>query len=102
MTIAFMPYGLILAGLLFLLGLVGVLARRNIIFMLLSVEIMLNAAGIGFVVVGARWQQPDGQIMLLFILALTAVEVSIGLALVLRQHQQYHTLDVDAMSAMKG
>lgn len=95
-------YGLLLAGILFVLGLVGVLARRNIVFILLSVEIMLNAAGVAFIVAGAHWRQPDGQVMMLFILTLAAVEVSIGLALVLRQHQQFRTLDVDAVSSMKG
>ena len=56
-------HGLILAGILFALGLIGVLVRRNIIFILLSIEIMLNAAGLAFVVAGSRWGQPDGQVM---------------------------------------
>ncbi len=94
--------GLLLAGILFVLGLVGVLVRRNLVFILLSLEIMLNAAGIAFVVAGARWRQPDGQVMLLFILTLAAVEVSVGLALVLRQHRQFTTVDVDAVSRMRG
>ena len=50
-----MEYGLILAGILFMLGLISVLIRRNIIFMLISVEIMLNAAGLAFIVAGSRW-----------------------------------------------
>jgi NADH-quinone oxidoreductase subunit K len=97
-----MQYGLLLSGILFVLGLIGVLARRNIIFMLLSVEIMLNAAGVAFIVAGSRWHQPDGQVMMFFILTLAAVEVSVGLALVLRQHQQFKVLDVDAVSTMEG
>ena len=60
---------------LFALGLAGVLVRRNLIFMLMSIEIMLNAAGLAFVVAGARWGQPDGQVMFLFILAMAAAEV---------------------------
>ena len=70
--------------LLFALGLIGVLVRRNVIFILMSIEVMLNAAGLAFVVAGARWGQPDGQVMFLFILAMAAAEVSVGLALVLR------------------
>ena len=70
-----------------MLGLVGVLARRNVIFILMSIEIMLNAAGLAFVVAGARWQQADGQVMFLFILAMAAAEVSVGLALVLRLYR---------------
>jgi len=102
MTSLSIDYSLILAGLLFVLGLVGVLARRNIVFMLLSVEIMLNAAGIAFIAAGARWGQPDGQVMVLFLLTMAAVEVAVGLALVLRMHQQLTTLDADAASRMKG
>ena len=52
--------------------------RRNIIFMLMSIEIMLNAAGLAFVVAGARWEQPDGQVMFIFILTMAAAEVSVG------------------------
>ena len=58
------------------------------IFILMSIEVMLNAAGLAFVVAGARWGQPDGQIMFLFILAMAAAEVSVGLALVLRIYHQ--------------
>lgn len=97
-----MEHGLILAAILFTLGLVGVLVRRNIVFMLMSVEIMLNAAGLAFVVAGARWGQPDGQVMFIFILTMAAAEVSVGLALVLQLYHTFKTLDVDAASAMKG
>ena len=93
--------GLILAGLLFGLGLVGLLVRRNIIFMLLALEIMLNAAGLAFVVAGARWNQPDGQVMFIFILTMAAAEVSVGLALVLQLYQKFKTLDVDAASDLR-
>jgi NADH-quinone oxidoreductase subunit K len=94
--------GLILAGVLFCLGLVSVLIRRNIIFMLISVEIMLNAAGLAFVVAGAKWTQADGQIMFIFILTMAAAEVSVGLALILQIYHQLKTLDSDAASKMKG
>ncbi len=93
--------GLILAGLLFILGLVGLLVRRNIIFMLLALEIMLNAAGLAFVVAGARWNQPDGQVMFIFVLTMAAAEVSVGLALVLQLFQKFKTLDVDAASELR-
>ncbi len=93
---------LALAGLLFVLGVVGVLTRRNVIFILLSLEIMLNASGLAFVIAGARWQQPDGQVMFLFILAMAAAEVSVGLALVLQLYHRFKTLDADAASRMRG
>lgn len=95
-------HGLILAGLLFALGMIGVIVRRNIFFILLSIEIMLNAAGLAFVVAGARWGQADGQVMFIFILAMAAAEVSVGLALVLQLYNRFKTVDVDAASEMKG
>lgn len=97
-----MEHGLILAGILFSLGLAGVIIRRNIIFILLSIEIMLNAAGLAFVVAGSRWGQADGQIIFIFILAMAAAEVSVGLALLLQLHHKFKTLDSDAASRMRG
>jgi NADH-quinone oxidoreductase subunit K len=97
-----MQHVLILAAILFLLGLAGLLTRRNFIFTLMSIEIMLNASGLAFIAAGARWAQPDGQVMFLFILAMAAAEVSIGLAFVLLFHKRQLALDVDAASEMKG
>jgi NADH-quinone oxidoreductase subunit K len=91
-----------LAGILFALGLTGLLARRDLVFILMSIEIMLNAAGLAFVVAGSRWAQADGQIMFLFILAVAAAEVSVGLALVLQVYHRFKTVDSDAPSEMKG
>ena len=95
-------HALLLAGVLFLLGLVGVIVRRNIIFILLGLEIMLNASGLAFIVAGFHWGQPDGQIMFLFILAMAAAEVSVGLALVLQLYHRIHTLDADQADRMRG
>ncbi len=95
-------HGLLLAGILFGTGLCGLLVRRNILFMLMSIEVMLNAAGLAFVVAGARWAQPDGQVMFIFILTMAGAEVAVGLALVLQMYQRFHTLDADAPSAMRG
>lgn len=92
---------LIVAAILFVLGLAGVLTRKNIIFMLISIEIMLNAAGLAFVAAGSKWQQPDGQIMYLFILAMAAAEVSVALALVLQIQHQHKTLDVEQLKELK-
>ena len=92
---------LILAAILFVLGLIGVLTRKNIIFMLLSVEIMLNAAGLAFVAAGSKWQQPDGQVMFLFIISMAAAEVSVGLALVMQAYHQHKTLDVEEIRELR-
>jgi NADH-quinone oxidoreductase subunit K len=97
-----MEHGLLLAAILFALGLIGLLVRRNLIFILMSIEVMLNAAGLAFVVAGSRWAQPDGQVMFIFILATAAAEVSVGLALLLQLYHQYKSLDADAASLMRG
>lgn len=97
-----MEHGLILAALLFTLGLTGVLIRRNLVFMLMSIEVMLNAAGLAFIVAGSRWGQPDGQIMFIFILTMAAAEVSVGLALVVQVYHRLKTLDADTASTMRG
>jgi NADH-quinone oxidoreductase subunit K len=102
MTAVSMEHGLLLAAALFALGLFGLLLRRNVIFVLMSLEIMMNAAALAFISAGARWQQPDGQIMFILILTLAASEVAVGLALVLQVYKRYVSLDTDALSAMKG
>lgn len=94
--------GLLLAAVLFSLGLAGLLVRRNVVFVLMSIEVMLNAAGLAFISAGARWGQADGQVVFLFILAMAAAEVAVGLALVLQMYHRYKSVDVDAASRMKG
>lgn len=94
--------GLMLSALLFVLGLIGVLARRNLIMILMSLEVMLNAAGLAFIVAGSRWGQADGQIMFLLVLTLAAAEVGIGLGLALQIYRRFNTLDADAIHEMQG
>jgi NADH-quinone oxidoreductase subunit K len=97
-----MEHGLIVAAVLFGLGLAGVVVRRNLLFVLMSVEIMLNASALAFIVAGSRWEQPDGQVMFIFILTMAAAEVSIGLALALQFYRRFRTLDIDAANRMRG
>ena len=86
----------------FSLGLTSLLVRRNLIFVMMSLEVMLNAAGLAFVVAGSRWHQADGQVVFLFILAMAAAEVSVGLALVVQIYRRFKSLDVDELSGMRG
>ena len=97
-----MEHGLLLAAILFALGLIGVLTRRNIVFVLMSLEIMLNATGLAFIVAGSRWGGTDGQVMFLMIISLAAAEVAVGLGLVLQLFHKFKTLDLDVLSKMKG
>jgi len=95
-------HGLLLATILFCLGLLGVLVRRNLIFVLMSMEIMFNAVGLAFISGGSRWHQADGQIMFMLVLTLAAAEVAVGLALVLQLYKRFKTVDIDIVSDMKG
>lgn len=92
---------LLFAALLFMMGLVGLLVRRNIIFMLMSIEIMFNSAGMVFVIAGSHWAQVDGQVMFIFILSVTSAEVSVGLALILQMYHHFRSLDVDGLNKLK-
>ena len=97
-----MEQGILLAALLFCIGLTGLLVRRDAIFMLMSVEIMLNAAGVAFVVAGSARGQADGQVMFIFILTMAASEVSVGLAFIIQLYKKFKSLDMDRASTMKG
>jgi NADH-quinone oxidoreductase subunit K len=93
---------LAVALVLFLLGLLGVLVRRDLIYVLMSLEIMINAAALAFVAAAAKWKQPDGQIMVILILVAAAAEVGVGLSLVLRIYHRFDTVDADQVSSMRG
>jgi NADH-quinone oxidoreductase subunit K len=93
---------LLLAAALFTLGLIGLLTRRNLVFTLMCIEVMLNASGLAFITAGSRWGQADGQVMFLFILAMAAAEVSVGLALVLQFQKHHSALDNDSVNQMRG
>lgn len=98
------PYGhvFLLAGLLFLMGLLCAVVRRNLIMILIGVEIMLNASGLAFVAASLRWQQLEGQVFVLFILAVAAAEVSVGLGLFVYAFRKTGSLDVDTYGSLKG
>ncbi len=102
MTEAQLNLALVLAAVLFALGLLGVLARRNMLFVLMSIEVMLNAGGLAFVTAGTRHAQADGQVMFLLVLAMASAEAAVGLALLLQLFRRLRTLDIDAASRMKG
>jgi NADH-quinone oxidoreductase subunit K len=93
---------LILSSLLFVIGFIGVVARKNTLFILMSLEVMLNAVGVAFICAGSVWQQADGQVMFILILTLAAAEVAVGLALLIRMQKKYRSLDIDVLNQMKG
>ncbi|MHB9037168.1 MAG: NADH-quinone oxidoreductase subunit NuoK [Armatimonadota bacterium] len=94
-------YALILAGALLAIGGAGVLMRRNLVYVLMSLEIMLAAAAVAFVAAGAKWNQPDGQAFYIFILITAAAEVAVGLSLLLRIYSNWKSVDMDQVDELK-
>ena len=95
-------HALIVAALLVCIGTFGVLLRRNLLFMLLSVEVVLNGVALAFIAAAARWQQADGQVFVIFVMVMAAAEVAVGLALILQIYRRASTLDADALDMMRG
>jgi len=87
---------------LFAIGVFGVVVRRNLIFVLISIEIMLNAVALLFVAGSTLHPGSDGQVIYLMILAMAGAEVAIGLALVITMFRRWHSLDIDLLSKMRG
>jgi NADH-quinone oxidoreductase subunit K len=98
------PYShvLILASILFLLGAGCAVARRNLIMILVGVEVMLSAAGLAFIGAAMHWRQLDGQAFVIFIMAVAASEVAVGLALIVYSQRRTGNLDADRYNLMKG
>jgi len=95
-------YYLGLATILFTLGALGVLIRRNAIVIFMSIELMLNAANLAFVAYARYWQSMNGQIFVFFIMTVAAAEVAIGLALIVVIFRTKASIDVDQISSLKG
>jgi NADH-quinone oxidoreductase subunit K len=95
-------YYLGLAIILFTIGALGVLIRRNAIVIFMSVELMLNAANLVFVAYARYWQSMNGQIIVFFIMTVAAAEVAIGLALIVTIFRTKASIDVDQISTLKG
>ena len=95
-------YYAILRALLFSMGVVGVLLRRNIIIVFMSIELMLNAANLLFVAFARYQNVVDGQVFVFFVMTVAASEVAIGLALVMALFRSRQTTDVDDISTLKG
>ena len=93
---------LLLAAVIFCIGVYGVLARRNGIMVLMSVELILNAVNINLVVFGAVHGNVAGQVFALFVIAIAAAEVGVGLALVMMLYRNSRSIDVDDIDLMKG
>jgi NADH-quinone oxidoreductase subunit K len=95
-------YLLALSGVLFVLGALGVLTRRNTIVIFMSIELMLNSANLAFIAFARSFEDLIGQIMVFFVIAVAAAEVAVGLALIVAIFKTKHSIDIDQISSLKG
>jgi NADH-quinone oxidoreductase subunit K len=95
-------YYIILSAVLFTIGVLGVLTRRNALIIFMSIELMLNAANLAFVAFGSVLKSFSGQIFVFFVIAVAAAEVAVGLALIVEIFKSKRSIDVDQMSSLKG
>ncbi|MGQ0434298.1 MAG: NADH-quinone oxidoreductase subunit NuoK [Microthrixaceae bacterium] len=93
---------LMLGAVLFCIGVYGVLARRNAVLVLMSIELILNAVNINLVAFGAMWGSASGAVFALFVIAIAAAEVGVGLAIVLLIYRNRKSVDLDDMAEMRG
>ena len=91
-----------LSAVLFTLGALGVLIRRNAIIVFMSVELMLNAANLAFIAYASMYQSVEGQIFVFFIMAVAAAEVAVGLALIVAIFKSKQSIDIDQMHSLSG
>jgi NADH-quinone oxidoreductase subunit K len=97
-----LQHALYLSVALFVVGAVGVFIRRNVITVLMCVELMLNAGNLAFVAFSRSWGTLEGQVLVFFVLSVAAAEAAVGLAIVIALQRHRDTLDVDAFDLMKG
>jgi len=97
-----LTYYLAISAILFSMGVMGVLIRRNPLIIFMSVELMLNAANLAFVAFSRAFNVIDGQIFVFFVMTIAAAEVAVGLALIVIIFRTKHSIDVDQMSSLKG
>ncbi|TDI83538.1 MAG: NADH-quinone oxidoreductase subunit NuoK [Caldithrix sp.] len=94
-------YYLLLSGILFTIGVVGVLTRRNAIVVFMSIELMLNAVNLTLVAFSKQFNSLDGQVFVFFVMVVAAAEVAVGLALIVAIFRLKHTVSIDKINIMK-
>lgn len=95
-------WALALSAVLFVIGVVGVLVRRNALIIFMAIEIMLNAANLAFVAFGQHLNNIDGQVIVFFVMAVAAAEVGVGLAIIVNLFRLRETVFVDEVNLLKG
>ncbi|NKQ41599.1 MAG: NADH-quinone oxidoreductase subunit NuoK [Sulfurovum sp.] len=93
---------LVLSAILFSIGLVGVLRRKNLLMLFFATEIMLNAANVAFAAISYHYNDLSGQMFAFFVVAVAASEIAVGLGLLVILYKKYGTLDLDEFTVMRG
>ena len=102
MTAVPVEHYLALSAILFAIGAVGVLVRRNVIVVFMAIELMLNAVNLTFVAFARQLGSMDGQVIVFFVMTVAAAEAAVGLAIILANYAQHRTLNADEISALRG
>jgi NADH-quinone oxidoreductase subunit K len=92
---------MVLSATLFMIGVIGVLVRRNIIIIFMSIELMLNAVNVNLVAFSYQWQHVTGQVFALFVIAVAAAEAVVGLGIILALYRNKETVNIDEMNVMR-
>lgn len=92
---------LIFCSVIFSIGVVGVLIRRNVIILMMSIELMLNSVNLLLVAFSSYWGDPNGQVFVFFIMALAAAEVAVGLAIIVMVYRNTKSIDIDSLSKLR-
>ena len=95
-------YFVVLSAVLFIMGVLGVLVRRNAIMIFMSIELMLNAANLALVAFARQWGLVDGHLIAFFVITVAAAEVAVGLALIVAIFRTKHSIDIDELHSMEG
>lgn len=95
-------YPILLGALLFIIGVIGVMIRRNAIMMFMCIELMLNAANILFVAFARAFGDMSGQVFVFFVIAVAAAEVAVGLSLIVAIYRTRHSIEVDDLHKLQG
>lgn len=101
MTMITLTHYLVLSALLFAIGLAGIMTRRNVILILLCIELMFNAANLAFVAFAKSLGDPSGQVIVFFVITVAAAEVTVGLAIAILMARRLSTLNADEVSLLK-
>ena len=97
-----LTYMLSLSAIIFAIGVAGVIIRRNILVMFMSIELMLNAVNLAFIALGSRLGSMDGQVIVFFVMTVAAAEVAVGLALMVTIFRTKHSINLDEVNQLKG